>query len=130
MLWEQCIWFLFQLLCRGIRQTRSMQRWRKWSVTSLVPPSGYQPRRSYERSSDHRVDTVADQPLLSDSLTAIELWHSYQIVCDKAGQGELIYKPGQAIDLFIGVYVFYCECIIIFSSSIMHFTCVTLFMCD
>lgn len=80
--------------------------------------------------ADRRVETVADQPLLSDSLTAIELWHSYQIVCDKAGQGELIYKPGQAIDLFIGVYVFYCECIIIFSSSIMHFTCVTLFMCD
>ena len=95
---------LFQLLCRGIQQTRSMQKWRKWSVTSRVRPSGYQPRRSYERW----LDTKEAGLLINPCSVMCNCQWTVTFLPNRARRRPMgiIYKPGQAIDLFIGVMFF------------------------
>ena len=50
-----------QRWCRVTRRTRSMQRWRKWSVTSRVPLFGCRPRRNCEPEGVMRYTSLTRQ---------------------------------------------------------------------
>lgn len=50
-----------QRWCRVTRRMRSMQRWRKWSVTSQAPLSGCQPRRNCEPEGVTRYTSLTSQ---------------------------------------------------------------------